>query len=1212
MDDRENKQLTYWKRQLNGAPAVLELPSDRPRPAQQSFQGATRRGTLSRELTAALEASSRRDGVTLFMTLLAALQTLLHLYAGQDDIVVGSPVADRTGPETEALNGFFANTLILRTDLSGNPTFRELLQRVREVTLDAYEHQEMPFERLVEELQAPRDLGHNPLFQVMLVFQNLAASERALGDVLLSEEPVEMVTTRFDLLLDVAKVDEELCYRLTYSTDLFDEATIAQMATDLATLLARFAADPAQPLSAARAWLSRRSLDLAVVATFTAEPLEDSLALWLGELGILGRIRFASFGQVFQELLDPASLLARNREGANVVLVRFEDWIRGDATPQGSGGHADLERSLDDLVLGLKSAAQRCPAPHVVVICPPSPAALARPQTADRFRQLEISLTATLAGANGVHLVTSAEIAALYPVPDIHDAYSESVGHVPYTPLYFAALGTAVVRRLVAILGAPYKVIVLDCDNTLWKGIVGEAGPVGVELDAPRRLLQELVLEQHERGMLICLCSKNNEADVLEVFERRPEMPLRMEHILAHRINWRPKSENLVSLAEELHLGLDSFVFVDDSPLECAEVKARCPDVLTVELPADPAAIPHALRHVWAFDHLTTSKEDQQRTALYRQNAQRERLRNEVPTLVGFVAGLGLEVTTAAMTSAHVERVAQLTQRTNQFNCTTVRRVESELLQRLAAGELEGLVTEVRDRFGDYGLVGCVLFATAPDALLVDTFLLSCRALGRGVEVRMLVRLGEIARERGLSRIEIGYRRTKKNKPALELLERVGRAFQKPAAEGYTFELPAAYLQALDAAAYLGESELEDATTSPRPATPAQAEQSRRAFVVPDRVPTTLDRAEKVLEKAEARRRRRVITKPDDELGPRGALEVKLLAIWEELLGAKGIGVNDSFFDVGGQSLLAMRLFDKIERSFGVTLPVALLFQAPTVAKLAAILRREGWMPSWSSLVSIQTAGRRPPFFCVHAVGGNVLNYRALSRHLGDDVPFYGLQSRGLGGDEAPHATIEEMAAAYLGEIRQQWPHGPYQIGGASFGGMVAYEMAQQLHAAGERVGALILLDTYRPGPPPARLIEARTASPVHPRGLLLDRHFGNLLLRKPREGYAYLVGRAQERLDRMVATVAGAPHLAPPPLRKVIESNLRAVNAYVPRPYLGRAVMLLSRDEPGRVFYDGRLAWADLLGDGLTLHFTPGDHTNMLDEPRVADVAAALDRCLD
>jgi thioesterase domain-containing protein len=259
--------------------------------------------------------------------------------------------------------------------------------------------------------------------------------------------------------------------------------------------------------------------------------------------------------------------------------------------------------------------------------------------------------------------------------------------------------------------------------------------------------------------------------------------------------------------------------------------------------------------------------------------------------------------------------------------------------------------------------------------------------------------------------------------------------------------------------------------------------------------------------------------------------------------------------------------------------------------------------------VPIQPTGKRRPFFCVHAVGGNVLNYRLLSRHL-DEVPFYGLQARGLGGGEAPHTTIEQMAAAYLEEVRRQQPSGPYQLGGASSGGVVAFEMAQQLHAAGEVVAPLVMIDTFLMGPLADRAVERLRASLPYHAAMLFDYHLGQLLLRTPRQGLDYLASRVRARFRGGDGAIADAMH-AGTALRRVVECSLRALATYVPRPYPGSAVMLFSRGEPDRAFNDGRLAWADLLAGGLTLRFIPGNHENMLDEPTVAGVAAVLDRCL-
>ena len=243
------KQLSYWKNQLEGIPGVLHLPTDRPRPAVQSYRGARRSIQLSRELTERLKALSRREGVTLFMTLLAAFQTLLYRYSGQKDIVVGSPIANRNRAEIEGLIGFFVNTLILRTDLSGNPTFRKLLQRVRKTALEAYEHQDLPFEKLVEELKPKRSLNHQPLFQVMFVLQNGRTTTLKYGGLTATSLRLENDTTKFDLILSIHEDTEGLTGSLRYRTDLFDDSTITRMLEHLRSLLESVVADPEQPLT---------------------------------------------------------------------------------------------------------------------------------------------------------------------------------------------------------------------------------------------------------------------------------------------------------------------------------------------------------------------------------------------------------------------------------------------------------------------------------------------------------------------------------------------------------------------------------------------------------------------------------------------------------------------------------------------------------------------------------------------------------------------------------------------------------------------------------------------------------------------------------------------------------------------------------------------------------------------------------------------------
>ncbi|NER45546.1 MAG: hypothetical protein F6J92_02380 [Symploca sp. SIO1A3] len=243
------RQLNYWQNQLADIPELLSLPTDRPRPAVQTFVGAHQEFTLSAQLTSQLTQLSQKQGVTLFMTLLAAFDTLLYRYTGQSDIVVGSPIANRNQSELEGLIGFFVNTLVMRTDLSGNPTFSELLSRVREMAMDAYAHQDLPFEMLVEALQPERDLSYTPLFQVLFALQNTPVSVVELNGLTLSQVPPKSQTAKFDLTLAMENRVDGLVGVWEYSTDLFDADTIKRMTGHLVTLLEAIVAHPQQPIS---------------------------------------------------------------------------------------------------------------------------------------------------------------------------------------------------------------------------------------------------------------------------------------------------------------------------------------------------------------------------------------------------------------------------------------------------------------------------------------------------------------------------------------------------------------------------------------------------------------------------------------------------------------------------------------------------------------------------------------------------------------------------------------------------------------------------------------------------------------------------------------------------------------------------------------------------------------------------------------------------
>ena len=958
-----DQELAYWRGHMEGPPEALDLPTDHARPEDARYRGKTRSIVLPKALSDELKALSQREGVTVFTTLVAALKILLFRWSGQKDLVVGTVSANRNRTEIERLVGCFMNFLPLRDRLEADQSALALLAQVNKTVLGAYAHQDCPFEKMIEALNPQRALNVNPLYNVALLMQNFPEIAFGSDSVEARFLTVDTEVAFLDLRLIAAETREGIQLSCEYNVDLFDAETIENLLESYLLVLEQFSTHPktavvefeisrALVAQAEAARKREQKQTIAVAATFTAEPIEESLAFWMKQLGIRSRIEFAPYSQVFQQLLDPSSLLAKNSDGFNVVLVRVEDWVRFEKDGGGFvGSREKLERSAHELVDGLKAAAQRSAVPCVVCICPTSAKLLAEAPAAKICRGIEELLATELEEAPGIHLIPSATVLDLYPVPHYDDDYADQLGHIPYTPAFFAALGTMIARRASSIRGAPFKVIALDCDNTLWKGVCGEDGPLGVEVDAPRLALQEFLLAQQRAGMILCLCSKNAEEDVRAVFERNPGMRLKYEDIVASRIDWRAKSQNLRELAEELGLGLDSFVFVDDNPIECAEVQAGCPEVLVLQLPERDEQIPQFLKHVWALDHWKITAEDRKRSGMYRQNVEREQLRKAAGSLEDFLSALEIEVEIRPMQPEELARVSQLTERTNQFNFTTIRRSEAEIQQLCDAGSA-CLVVHLRDRFGDYGLVGVALFAKDSNALRLDTFLLSCRALGRKVEHRMLAELGRWAQKDGMGCVDVRFSSTTKNQPALDFLDAVGFQFKTPDDGGFLYRFPAEYaagIEKLEAPAQSPAVEAEKA------AAPAGGLVETRALA---RIARELNSVPAIAHAIESQKKLR--SHGLAFVAPRNPTEEIVAGIWARLLHAEKIGVHENFFALGGHSLLATQVVARIRQTLGIELPLRAMFEAPTVAELSQRieLARRSDAPAAPALVPVP---RRDP-----------------------------------------------------------------------------------------------------------------------------------------------------------------------------------------------------------------------------------------------------------
>jgi FkbH-like protein len=517
-----------------------------------------------------------------------------------------------------------------------------------------------------------------------------------------------------------------------------------------------------------------------VLSSFTVDPLSPLLTEALERAGLYGEIQLGDFGQIEQAILDPGSVLYRACPGIVVLIPAAEDLLAplfarpsqfatADADALAESQAASLARSIEVLLERLPTATcyvvacgpQHAPAEYVL-----DPRSPQRGQTAVESllaKVRELSALSPRAVVVDWDWYTRRTGTAAF-----HDPRLWYLARMRLSPVGLAAMADLIVNHVRAARGHPYKVVVLDLDNTLWGGVVGEVGLQGIELGEEQlglafREFQRELLKLHDAGVLLAIASKNNPDDALEVFREHPSMVLKREHFAAVRINWQDKATNVRELAEELNLGVDSFVFLDDNPVEREWLRRALPAVLVPELPLDPVERPGFLRALPAFQRVTLTEADRIRAESYAVQAQRAEVRSSASSFEEFLASLEQEVTVEPLQAQTLARAAQMCQRTNQFNLTTRRYTAADLEGKLRSPETDVYVVAVKDRFGDSGITGVGILRVSGDSAEVDSMLLSCRVLGRKVEDVLLHVLAERARERGARYLVGRYLPTAKN-----------------------------------------------------------------------------------------------------------------------------------------------------------------------------------------------------------------------------------------------------------------------------------------------------------------------------------------------------------------------------------------------------------------------------------------------------------------
>ncbi|WP_240360579.1 non-ribosomal peptide synthetase [Pyxidicoccus caerfyrddinensis] len=1112
--------LGFWKQQLGGAPHALELPTDRPRPAVQTFHGAGHAFTLSPELSRQLEALGQEHNATLFMVLLAAWQTLLHRYSGQDDIVVGSPIAGRNRAETEGLIGFFVNTLALRTRFSVEDSFVSLLERVRETTLGAYAHQEVPFEKLVEVLQPERNLSRPPLFQVMFVLQNLPDDELRLPGLKLSTLEAENSTAKFELTLAMTNTAQGLAGLLEYNTDLFNPSTAARLVEHFRTLLGAIATRPHQSLSALplMSGTEQRRLLRDWSTTASDYPRESTLPEVFAQV-------VARFPENIAVELGSSRLTYRQLDERSNQLAHH---LRGLGVGADSRVALAVERSLElmvSLLAILKAGGAYVP------LDPSYPRERLAGMLEDTAPQALVTTRALLPRlpAHGLATVVL-EDAALASEP----THSPSPAALPDSLAYV--------------------------DFT--SGSTGRPKGVGT---THRNVLRTLLGADFARfgpeETLLQLAPISFDASTLEIWGA-------LLHG-ARLVVMPPQTPSLEDLGQVLRDARVTTLWLTAGLF--AQVVEGNLDVLrpVKQLLAggDVVPAPHVRRVL-------------------------EELR--IPVTNGY----GPTETTVFAAC---------------FRMTDPAQVDASVPIGRPIGGTRLYVLDAQGRPVPEGIIGELFVGgdglargyIGQPALTAERFIPDAFS---GVPGARLYRTGDLVRW-----LEDGT------------LDFIGRADAQVKLRGFRIELGevravlASHPEVQEAVVLAREDRPGDKRLVGYVAAPESLDLAALRDFLKQRlpeymVPSALVRLDALPLTPNGKVDRKALPVPDASattagqyVAPRTPAEEQLAALWADVLGLPRVGAEDNFFDLGGHSLLAARMVSRLQKAVRARVSLATLFQHPTVAALAAVLdaRRDESAPA-SNLVRLKQGqdGRRP-LFLVHGGGGGVAAYADLARFLPTDRPLYAFRAPGLDGGELPPASVEALAGHYLPQLRAVQPHGPYLLGGWSFGGLVAHELARQLQALGEAVELLVMLDTPAPGARPET--EPDLLGELATFGQLLNLPWRALKLDVAK--LRQLEGR--ERLSWLLEQIRQLPTGAPDldldeteRLFHVFQRLYAAQRRHVPGHLTGSAVLLQATEGHTPSVNPGWTAWLTQEPRVLPV---PGDHFTMLKPPHLSAVAERL-----
>jgi len=1138
------QQLAYWQEKLGGVAETLDLATDYPRLSMQSYAGATQEFALDGQLTEQLKSLAERQGCTLYMVLLAALKTLLYRYTGQNDICVGSPIANRQYGETEGLIGMFVNTLALRSQVHGEDTFADLLSQVKATCLEAYEHQDAPFEKVVDVVSPVRNMAISPLFQVMVAMQNAegGALERNI-----QRYPMEIPISKFDLSADFMETAEGLAGLMEYSTALYKPQTIKRMIEHFIAMCRAITARPRTKIGELEYLGEAEKQQLLVEFNDTGmdyptdkcihELFAEQAAIHPDKTAVVYGKQELSYQELYEKSHDLALYLQS-------LGVKPDDVVG-----------LCVERSLDMMVgiLGILQAGGAYvpldpdyPEERLAYMLKDSRTGIILTQEKLRKKLRAVITTATqLITLDGQWPEISDHIADLKArkVPLRDGVKAEHLVYVVYTS---------------GSTGKPKGVLVEH------RSVVNHAMAAA----------QKYTFTSSDR--MLQFFSLSFDAAAEEIF---PTLACGATLVL------RPDDlmETIESMLERLTA----------MGITVLSLPAAAWHWMVVALGQPDTQLPKNLRVVYIGG---------ERAIPQRVSEWRERV-GEAVLLLNTYGPTEATITATAsdLTVENPDEFAREVSIGKPLANLTVYVLDSgwHLVPLGVPGELYiggagvtrgylGRPELTAERFlpDPFGQPGARMYRTGDLVRFRDDGELEYRG-----------RVDHQVKIRGY-RIELGEIEAHLNQhPALEDSVVITQG------EENSKQLLAFYRATDTKADHIVDVGSEALRAHLLRSLPEYMVPT--AFVSLAVIPLNpngkVDR--RALARIEVTR-----TSGQEYVGPRSQREKQLVEIWAEVLklAPEKIGINDSFFELGGHSLLAPRIFSMIEQRLGRRLPLAVLYRSPTIEAMAKAFSLEA--SGSSVLVPFAPVGDGPKFFCVHPAGGAAMIYKALADHLRPAVRLYGLQAPGVMDAEQPLRSIEAMARRYVLELRAEQPHGPYHVGGYSLGGVVAFEMATILMREGDEVATMALIDCAPPGAVQSSALDPRAVTffariigvPLREEDvpeLGYDETIRYVARRVARETVAF--GTEEE--------IAALLHRGLRLVDIMIQAEQRyQPRPYPGSVVLLKASEGLGETADG-FNRDGAYGWASLVKGPLTVADVPGTHETIVLEPNLRELARKL-----